>query len=276
MSQPRSDSWENRPQDNPMGKVATNNNSLGFGDAVGAILSTGAQLYDSYQNRKTSKQNTQQTIQANKELSKYSYDRDLEMWRLANEYNNPSSQMQRLKAAGLNPNLAYSSGNVGGMSSTQTPKYNTPRADYQYEPMNIAPALQMFNDFTLRKAQVDNLRTQNSQIIQSTVTDAVRAANIAQNTAKSKFDLGLAKELRSNSLSVAQQNLRKMMADTDLSKQSLIESREKTRGMKVDTDLNEKLKKYGLTTGDSSIMRMLFNFIERPNKSKMFENLKWW
>lgn len=35
-------------------------------------------------------------------------------WRLANDYNHPIQQMERLKAAGLNPNLVYGSGSVTG------------------------------------------------------------------------------------------------------------------------------------------------------------------
>lgn len=39
---------------------------------------------------------------------------DLYTWDLANQYNDPKAQMARLRAAGLNPNLVYGSGNVTG------------------------------------------------------------------------------------------------------------------------------------------------------------------
>lgn len=39
---------------------------------------------------------------------------DMYTWDLANQYNDPKAQMERLKAAGLNPNLVYGSGNVTG------------------------------------------------------------------------------------------------------------------------------------------------------------------
>lgn len=39
--------------------------------------------------------------------------KNLEMWHLQNAYNTPIAQMQRLKDAGLNPNLMYSQGTVG-------------------------------------------------------------------------------------------------------------------------------------------------------------------
>lgn len=42
------------------------------------------------------------------------WNRDLAMWNMTNAYNSPTAQMQRLKEAGLNPNLVYGSGNVVG------------------------------------------------------------------------------------------------------------------------------------------------------------------
>lgn len=41
----------------------------------------------------------------------------MKAWNLANDYNHPINQMERLKAAGLNPNLVYGSGSVAGNTS---------------------------------------------------------------------------------------------------------------------------------------------------------------
>lgn len=38
----------------------------------------------------------------------------MKSWQLANDYNHPVQQMERLKLAGLNPNLVYGSGSVSG------------------------------------------------------------------------------------------------------------------------------------------------------------------
>lgn len=43
-----------------------------------------------------------------KELLKQQNDWNIESWNMQNEYNSPSAQMQRLRDAGLNPNLMYS------------------------------------------------------------------------------------------------------------------------------------------------------------------------
>ncbi len=55
-----------------------------------------------------------QQNEANKKAVDRANAYDMYTWDLANQYNNPKSQMARLKAAGLNPNLVYGSGNVTG------------------------------------------------------------------------------------------------------------------------------------------------------------------
>lgn len=49
----------------------------------------------------------------NKKLAQYSFDKNVEMWKMQNEYNNPKNQMTRFKEAGLNPNLMYGKGTPG-------------------------------------------------------------------------------------------------------------------------------------------------------------------
>lgn len=49
------------------------------------------------------------------------YQRQVELWRLNNDYNSPSNQMSRLSAAGVNPNLAYDGlSSTGSMPSVST------------------------------------------------------------------------------------------------------------------------------------------------------------
>lgn len=65
-----------------------------------------------------------------KKASDYAYNQNLQMWNLANAYNDPSAQMERLQAAGLNPNLVYGGGNVTGNTSGSTPTYERPNVGY--------------------------------------------------------------------------------------------------------------------------------------------------
>ena len=46
----------------------------------------------------------------NRQDATTAYQRSIDMWNMNNAYNDPSAQMERLKQAGLNPNLVYGGG----------------------------------------------------------------------------------------------------------------------------------------------------------------------
>lgn len=63
-------------------------------------------------------------------LAEYAYSKDLEMWNRENAYNHPTAQMQRLKAAGINPHMAYGNGSITNVASGTLPQYNAPELDF--------------------------------------------------------------------------------------------------------------------------------------------------
>lgn len=82
----------------------------------------------------------------NKKLAEQQNEYNLNMWNLQNEYNSPQAQMQRLEAAGLNPNLMYGQGNTGNAHSA--PEQVTPNApDFSF----LKELGQAFNVVALRK-----------------------------------------------------------------------------------------------------------------------------
>lgn len=66
-----------------------------------------------------------------KKAADYAYKQNLNMWNLQNAYNDPSAQMARLQAAGLNPNLVYGGGNVTGNAASSGPEYKLDGNVYQ-------------------------------------------------------------------------------------------------------------------------------------------------
>lgn len=60
-----------------------------------------------------------QNYKYSKKLMELQYQQNLDLWNKQNDYNTPTAQMQRLQAAGLNPNLVYGS-SVAGNSSNNT------------------------------------------------------------------------------------------------------------------------------------------------------------
>ncbi|MEM3318496.1 MAG: hypothetical protein QXT80_03000, partial [Thermoplasmatales archaeon] len=122
------------------------------GDIVSAGINLIGQLFGANKNYKS----VVATNKANRELAEYSYSKDLEMWNRQNEYNNPANQMQRLKDAGLNPNLVYGLGSVAGNTGSQMPHYNRPTMQApKVEVPNILGMLSMYNDIRKKEAEVN-------------------------------------------------------------------------------------------------------------------------
>lgn len=120
-----------------IGKVA----SSALGSITGGdILGLGSSLFNTIMNANS----VDDTNEAN-----------LRLWRMQAEYNKPINQMARYKEAGLNPNLIYSQGNPGNMTSSPTmqPKH------YDFDP-NKQFVLSATRQNML--AQNDNLHKQNS------------------------------------------------------------------------------------------------------------------
>jgi hypothetical protein len=107
--------------------------------ALAAATAIGAGI-NAWQSRRnvvdTNRANVKQAsvaYQRNKELAQYTYDKNVEMWKMQNQYNAPGAQMQRLQEAGLNPHLMYGKGTVGNaqaMPQMQQTPYVAPRIDY--------------------------------------------------------------------------------------------------------------------------------------------------
>lgn len=173
------------PGDNGGYEQGGSNGGSGSG-TIGAIVTGAGMIYNAAVDRK----NTKDTIKANKELAQYGYSQDLaqwnrqnaynlDMWNMQNQYNSPQAQMSRLKAAGLNPNMAAGSGSAGGSASpvqqASSPKYNAPTVQYNYKPLvDIPGMLSMYQDFQMRQAQINNVKAQTNAVNQRTVNDSVR------------------------------------------------------------------------------------------------------
>ncbi|AZL83021.1 DNA pilot protein [Apis mellifera associated microvirus 36] len=140
------------------------------------LLSVGGGLIGSlvgaWQNRK----NVKDTIAANRQLAEYTYQKDLEMWNRQNAYNNPAAQMERLKAAGLNPNLVYGSGSAAGNTTGNLPRYNAPNVDYssRQAPIDIPSVIGMYQDFQLKQAQIENVKANTDMALERTLTEPIR------------------------------------------------------------------------------------------------------
>lgn len=144
---------------------------MGFLSSVGKVLNTsfpgiGSILDpDSYSGRQQQEDANRMAMQA---------------WTLANDYNHPKQQMERLKAAGLNPLLVYGSGSVTG-NTTGAPSLTgggiSTTAESSFKGLsNIMSVIQ-------GQANIQNTRAQTQASVASAGASGAQAANLNQQTA---------------------------------------------------------------------------------------------
>lgn len=91
---------------------------------IGGALSAGSALLANHRNNEMNRLERERAFERNQQAV-----------REQNQYNDPASQVDRLRAAGLNPNLAYGADGAAVGNQDATPEYSP--ADYQ---SGIAPA----------------------------------------------------------------------------------------------------------------------------------------
>lgn len=113
-----------------------------FGGLFGNYQQRQANVYNQQQLRQQFRYNqilARQQLQYNQQLSWDEYQRNLQQWRLENEYNSPAAQLSRLTQAGINPHLAYAKGSINNVAAS-SPSYNAPSynaPEYGYAPSAI-------------------------------------------------------------------------------------------------------------------------------------------
>lgn len=199
---------------NPVSTTATRQNMFPFAPIAG-LLGAGLNFFTERDNSQRasemSKYNTDATIKAQKDAADLAYRRNLEQWNRENSFNNPATQMQRLKSAGMNPMLAAGSGTIGANSAANgasapviNPSYNyqasmTPRIDH----LGLMTTVQ---NLAMGKAQINKVNEETGILKQE---KTIRA-----------FDALLASLKEENAPDIVKAFMRKLLADTEISETS--------------------------------------------------------
>jgi hypothetical protein len=196
--------------------------------ALIGLAGTGLQAYQGGRNIK-------KTHRYNVKMADYTFNKNLEMWKLQNQYNSPQAQMQRLQEAGLNPHLMYGKGTVGNAQTM--PQYVAPQGDFRGQQNVIGSMAQAGLGAAAQAADVENKRI------------ALRAA-----------ELGIDAQKLQNGLLTIEKDIKDATRD---------QAKTKYRS-EVTTQLyNEKIRsieadryKYG-TDGAQSEYKILFEYINQ-------------
>lgn len=222
-----------------------------------------AQLIGSLFNSRQTRKNTKQQIAYQKEEAERERASNMEMWNTQTAYNSPKEQMARLQNAGLNPNLAYGSGNVAGLSA-DTPKGYERAGNVDFgqqksilgSALSTAPAtLSMYQDFKMKNAQIDIAQREawwRGPILNE---KALLLSEQAKTTRARGTDIALrapyVSELAKTSLEYQKANVERVG--------------EITKGLRLENQLNQMLKPYGLTSRDSAAVRQIVRVMAEDN-----------
>lgn len=98
--------------------------------------------------------------QKNRDFTERMYDKqvknNIKMWNMQNEYDLPKNQIERLKMAGLNPDLMYSGVGVPPSPNLQTPSAGSPSTS-PLTPYSIDP-ISKAKEYELMDAQIQNIK----------------------------------------------------------------------------------------------------------------------
>lgn len=254
------------------------NQASGWGE-IGSALQYAANFVGSQANNRKARKHERNMLQKQMDFavqqSDLAYQRSLENWNMSNEYNSPREQMARLKAGGLNPNLAYGSGNVGGMSSGSPEGYK-PASSPNF--LNTTPpispvasagnALQAYQDFRYKDATIRGTNINNA--IQS--QENWWRGNILNEKQILLAEQGRTERARGTAIA-QQAPFVSQLAETSVqaSKANVDRLRATTQGISLENDLNELLKPYGLTSRDNVTVRQIARLMqsENPNVSAL-------
>lgn len=164
----------------------------GIGSAIGAI---GGAAISAIGNWFANKSNRKASREAFGRESKFAREERLsqqqwieQMYEKNNSYNSPAAQMQRLKDAGLNPDLMYSRGDVGNATAPEAPQQAmTPR--YNVIPTNTyGQTAQIAADAGLKAAQA---RLADSQSKKADTEESLLTSDYLLRKARAESDIEL-------------------------------------------------------------------------------------
>lgn len=131
-------------------------------------------------------------------------------WNLQNEYNHPSQQMQRLREAGLNPNLIYGTSAQGSTGQADKIAAVKPSNVSFENPINSIGA---FANLKSTRATTDNVQAKTTNTFQDTALKGMQTLHEATKGSQAKFSLGKESALFKTSLQAAEWGVKQQEAN---------------------------------------------------------------
>lgn len=166
--------------------------SPGLGTIIGGLGGAAISAIGSFFGNKSNRKNSAEAFERE---SKFAREERLaqqqwieQMYEKNNSYNSPAAQMQRLKDAGLNPDLMYSRGDVGNATAPEAPT-QAPTPRYNVIPTNTyGQTAQIAADSGLKAAQA---RLADSQSKKTDTEESLLTADYLLRKARTESDIEL-------------------------------------------------------------------------------------
>lgn len=237
------------------------------------------------------------------------YDDNVRFWEMQNRYNAPGAQMQRLKEAGLNPNLVYGQGARGASGTADkitSPDVKRPQFDPgDFAPLALAGTNALSTLYTIKnnEAQLDLVAQQKKNVMADTLVKVANADSTSFDTAFKELtkdlnidllqesvrekqvgsDVKLNRDQREealNATSIKEASVRVLQMKENMSRSQAERARirEAIKNIRADTalkNLDRQLWNQGITRNDPLWLRMVVMMIEKNIKMKsLFDKLK--
>lgn len=140
-------------------------------------------------------------------------------WNLENAYNSPSAQMERMRQAGLNPDMIYGGGVSGNLSaSSPTMTSGAPSSPMDWSALSSKKSL---GQVALEAAQLDNIQAQ---------TDKVKAETVGQHYTNEALasDAKYRDAINEGEIAVKYATIRGIDSNIAKDNQDMAESRQRT------------------------------------------------
>lgn len=134
-----------------------------LGAGLGVVSSIGSMIGQNRairQQIKAQQEENQENREYNLMLARTQNQWNIEQWQRENDYNSPTAQMSRFRAAGLNPNLAYGQMSNGASSPTLTSGAASSPTDMSAigNKRNFGQAMQEMLGLEMQKAQIEAVK----------------------------------------------------------------------------------------------------------------------
>lgn len=242
----------------------SNNAMQGLGLGLGAAVNAGSGIFSSLM------QIRQNKIQRNYEKEMYEKNKQdtIDQWNMSNMYNSPEMQMERLKKAGLNPNLVYGSGTDAQVQPIKTPSTNISNNAKTVPVQMNGNAINQLYDLRYRDAQTDLTRevikTEQTKQELNAVTSGLKAIQ-QQHGSIENAKLGemltakIRQMLTSSGVNESTQRLNTIKSTSEIPAviENLKAQTSNTNTLQKINELELYLNKYGYDRHDGALSRML-------------------